>query len=70
MKGGFLDLVYDPEAAAEITLQPIRRFGFDGAILFSDILIVPHCSGPGAEFRCRRGAAAVAAADRFGAGRP
>jgi uroporphyrinogen decarboxylase len=44
-KGGFLQLVYDSEAAAEITLQPIRRFGFDGAILFSDILIVPHAMG-------------------------
>ena len=44
-KGGFLDLVYDSEAAAEVTLQPIRRFGFDGAILFSDILIVPHAIG-------------------------
>jgi uroporphyrinogen decarboxylase len=44
-KGGFLDLCYDAQAAAEITLQPIRRFGFDGAILFSDILIVPHAMG-------------------------
>ena len=45
VKGGFLDMAYDPEAAAEITLQPLRRFPFDGAILFSDILIVPHAIG-------------------------
>ncbi|HTI31609.1 MAG TPA: uroporphyrinogen decarboxylase [Sphingomonas sp.] len=44
-KGGFLDLVYDADAATEVTLQPIRRFGFDGAILFSDILVVPHIMG-------------------------
>ncbi len=49
-KGGFLDLVYDAEAAAEVTLQPIRRFGFDGAILFSDILIVPHAIGQDLSF--------------------
>ena len=49
-KGGFLPLVYDSEAAAEITLQPIRRFGFDGAILFSDILIVPYAMGQDLEF--------------------
>lgn len=49
-KGGFLDLVYDSEAACEVTLQPIRRFAFDGAILFSDILIVPHAMGQKLQF--------------------
>ncbi|WP_420381156.1 uroporphyrinogen decarboxylase [Novosphingobium sp.] len=49
-KGGFLELVYDAQAAAEVTVQPIRRFGFDGAILFSDILIVPHAMGQTLEF--------------------
>lgn len=48
--GGFLDMCYRPEVAAEITLQPIRRFGFDAAILFADILIVPDALGQTVEF--------------------
>jgi uroporphyrinogen decarboxylase len=54
-KGGFLDLVHDSGAAAEVTLQPIRRFGFDGAILFSDILIVPHALGQELRFDAGEG---------------
>jgi len=54
-KGGFLDLVCDPEAAAEVTLQPIRRFGFDGAILFSDILTVPWALGQDLRFEAGEG---------------
>jgi uroporphyrinogen decarboxylase len=54
-KGGFLELVYDTDAAAEVTLQPIRRFGFDGAILFSDILIVPYALGQDLRFEAGEG---------------
>ena len=49
-KGGFLALATDPIAATEVTLQPIRRFGFDGAILFSDILMVPWALGQDLSF--------------------
>ena len=49
-KGGFLALATDPVAAAEVTIQPIRRFGFDGAILFSDILMVPWALGQNLSF--------------------
>jgi len=54
-KGGFLALVYDSAAAAEITIQPIRRYGMDGAILFSDILIVPYAMGQDLEFLAGEG---------------
>ncbi|MFA5963865.1 MAG: uroporphyrinogen decarboxylase [Sphingomonas sp.] len=56
-KGGFLALVNDSEAAAEVTLQPIRRFGFDGAILFSDILMVPNALGQALSFGVGEGPA-------------
>jgi uroporphyrinogen decarboxylase len=48
--GSFLDLCFSPDLAAEVTLQPIRRFGFDGAILFSDILVIPHALGRKVDF--------------------
>lgn len=56
-KGGFLDLVNDSDAAAEVTMQPIRRFGFDGAILFSDILMVPSAMGQSLSFGVGEGPA-------------
>ena len=54
-KGGFLELAYDSDCAFEITLQPIRRFGFDGAILFSDILVIPHAMGQDLWFEAGEG---------------
>ena len=53
--GGFLDLCFNPELAAEVTLQPVKRFGFDAAILFSDILIVPLALGRKVEFTTGEG---------------
>jgi uroporphyrinogen decarboxylase len=51
----FLDLCFTPELAAEVTLQPIRRFAFDAAILFSDILVVPHALGQTVVFETGEG---------------
>lgn len=53
--GSFLDLCYTPEHAIEVTLQPIRRFGFDAAILFSDILVIPDALGRQVRFEEGRG---------------
>lgn len=48
--GSFFDLCYTPRLAEEVTLQPIRRFGFDASILFSDILVIPHALGQEVRF--------------------
>ena len=53
--GGFLDLCFKPELAAEVTLQPIRRFGFDAAIIFSDILVIPYALGRSVRFEVGEG---------------
>jgi uroporphyrinogen decarboxylase len=67
--GGFLELCYNPEWATEVTLQPIRRFGFDAAILFSDILVIPHALGQKLWFAQGEGPRLEPVADeaRFGA---
>jgi uroporphyrinogen decarboxylase len=53
--GSFLDLCFNPALATEVTLQPVRRFGFDAAILFSDILVVPHALGQTVTFEAGEG---------------
>ncbi|MGY3346607.1 MULTISPECIES: uroporphyrinogen decarboxylase [unclassified Bradyrhizobium] len=53
--GGFLDLCFNPALAAEVTLQPIRRFGFDAAIIFSDILVIPYALGRSVRFEVGEG---------------
>ncbi|WP_441234207.1 uroporphyrinogen decarboxylase [Bradyrhizobium sp. 930_D9_N1_4] len=53
--GGFLDLCFNPKLAAEVTLQPIRRFGFDAAIIFSDILVIPYALGRSVRFEVGEG---------------
>ena len=52
---GFLDLCFNPELAAEVTLQPIRRFNFDAAIIFSDILVIPYALGRSVRFEVGEG---------------
>ncbi|WP_448582996.1 uroporphyrinogen decarboxylase [Thermaurantiacus sp.] len=54
-KGGFLELLLDAPAAAEVTLQPVRRFGMDAAILFSDILVIPWAMGQALAFEAGEG---------------
>ena len=53
--GGFLNLVYNPDHASEVTIQPIRRFGMDAAILFSDILVIPQALGQDLRFETGEG---------------
>jgi uroporphyrinogen decarboxylase len=53
--GSFLDLCFNPKLAAEVTLQPVRRFQFDAAILFSDILVIPHALGQTVSFEAGEG---------------
>jgi uroporphyrinogen decarboxylase len=67
--GSFLDLCFNPRHAAEVTLQPVRRFQFDAAILFSDILVVPHALGQTVTFAAGEGPQLSPAIDTAGLNR-
>jgi uroporphyrinogen decarboxylase len=67
--GDFLKLCFTPELATEVTLQPIRRFGFDAAILFSDILVIPHALGQPVRFTAGEGPQLDPIANRGGLAR-
>ena len=62
--GDFLKLCFTPELAAEVTLQPVRRFGFDAAILFSDILVIPYALGQAVRYSVGEGPQLDAIKDR------
>ncbi len=64
--GDFLTLCYTPELAAQVTLQPVRRFGFDAAILFADILLVPQALGAELWFEAGEGPRLSRVADQAG----
>jgi uroporphyrinogen decarboxylase len=67
--GSFLDLCYNPQLAAEVTVQPLRRFDLDAAILFADILVVPHAMGLGLRFAEGEGPILETVTDGTGVGR-